>query len=457
MFIEKIYKLKKPIKEVWQISWPLIIANSFWNIQLTIDRIFLSHYSTETLAATIAVSGLFWAPMALLQQTAAYVTTFVAQYFGAKQDSMIASSLWQSIYISLVGGLLFLLLIPAAPTLVEWMGHSQKLQILESRYFQSLAFSALPTALVAACSGFFTGLGKSKVIIIINGVGLIFNVLFDYLLIFGNLGAPSMGIVGAGLATAIANYCAAIVGFYLLYISAEAIQFNFLKSWKFNLVLFKKFIKYGLPSGFQWALEGMAFTFFLIFIGRMPNGEVALAASSITVTILMLAILPSMGVAQGAASLMSRFLGDKKPESAELFIWSGLIISTFYIFILSLSFQLFPDLYINLFESPDHRLIWQEVLKIVPTLLIYVSIFIFFDSANLIFSFALKGAGDTKFVSFVALLLPWPFMVLPTWYFINWADGVFWAWRAASLFIILQGLVFFYRFKKGQWKTMSII
>jgi len=66
-------------------AWPLIVANSFWNLQLTIDRIYLGHFSTEALAASMAVMGVFWVPMALLQQTAAYLMTFVAQYFGAKR------------------------------------------------------------------------------------------------------------------------------------------------------------------------------------------------------------------------------------------------------------------------------------------------------------------------------------------------------------------------------------
>src|SRR5690606_31010536 len=94
-------------KEIFAIAWPLIIANSFWNLQLTIDRMFLGSYTTEALAAAMAVMGVFWTPMALLQQTAGYATTFVAQYYGAKKFEMIGPALWQAIYLSTIGGLLF--------------------------------------------------------------------------------------------------------------------------------------------------------------------------------------------------------------------------------------------------------------------------------------------------------------------------------------------------------------
>src|SRR5687767_1895332 len=120
------------------IAWPLIIANSFWNLQLTIDRVFLGHHSTEALGASMAVMGVFWTPMALLQQTASYVTTFVAQYFGARQLKMVGHSFWQSIYLSVIGGLLVLLIIPGSGWLFDLIGHSQAMRGLEVEYFNSL-------------------------------------------------------------------------------------------------------------------------------------------------------------------------------------------------------------------------------------------------------------------------------------------------------------------------------
>ena len=93
----------------------------------------------------------------------------------------------------------------------------------------------------------------------------------------------------------------------------------------------------------------------------------------------------------------------------------------------------------------------------VPYLLMYAALFTTFDSMNLIFSFALKGAGDTRFVSLVALMLPWPIMVLPTILMREWEGAVFWAWGAASVFGITQALVFCHRFLGGKWKSMSVI
>lgn len=444
-------------RDVIHIAWPLVIANSFWVLQVTIDRIFIGNYSTDALGAAMAAVGIFWAPMALVQQTAAYVSTFVAQYFGAKQFSMIGPSFWQSVYISIIGGLLFLLLIFAAPTIFEFFGHVEKLKTLETSYFKALCYSALPTAIVAATSGFFTGLGRSTVIMWINASGLIANVFFDYVLIFGNWGFPELGVAGAGYATAIANWVAAVFGCCLVFSKHNEQLYRVRSAWPWDFKLLKRFLKYGVPSGMQWALEGLAFTAFLIFVGRMPNGDAALAASSVTVSVMMLAILPALGVAQAVSVLVGQHLGENKPQLAVDSTWNGIQIVSIYILITGMTFVLFPSFYMNWFRNAENLLLWEEVSVIVPYLLIFVAVFILFDSFNLVFSFALKGAGDTRFVTLIALTIPWPIMVLPTWYISHKENAVYWAWGFASVFIITQGLIFWRRFLSGKWKTMRVI
>jgi len=444
-------------KKILKVAWPLIIANGFWNLQLTIDRLFLGNYSTESLGAALTVMGVFWTPMALLQQTVAYLMTFVAQYFGAKRFHMIGKALWQSIYISIIGGLLMLLLIPISDIIFNLIGHGKEVKALEIEYFNAICYSALPTAIVAAASGFFTGIGYTRIIIVINSIGLVFNVLFDYLLIFGNLGFPALGITGAGYATALANCFGGAFGLYLVFKKKNEVEYKMRSSWKFDFDIMKRFVKFGIPSGLQWALEGLAFTIFLVFIGRMPNGSAALASSGIVVTVMLLAILPALGVAQAVMVIVGQHLGEKEPKLAVIATWSGLQIALMYILLTGVTFLVFPQFYLSWFHNPENAKLWQEVSVIVPYLLMFVAMFTIFDTMNMVFSFALKGAGDTRFVTLVALTIPWPFMVIPTWLLKDQPGAVYWAWAATSTFIILQAFVFWRRFVVGKWQKMSVI
>ncbi len=444
-------------QKILAIAWPLIVANSFWNIQLTIDRLFLGDYSTGALGAAVTVMGVFWTPMALLQQTAAYLMTFVAQFHGAKNFSMIGPAVWQAVYVSIVGGILFLLLIPAAQPIFLTFGHPPELLSLEVDYFTAICWSALPTALLAVASGYYTGLERTRIIILINAFGMVVNAIFDYLLISGRHGFPELGIAGAGYATVIANAVAALFGLWLIFFREHHPLYRLRSSWRMDLHLMGRFLRFGLPAGAQWALEGLAFTVFLIIIGRLPEGAAALSASSIAVTLMMLSVLPAMGVAQAVSVMLGHKLGEKKPEEAAAIVRSGVHLTFLYIAVVGATFVLFPNFYLGWFENKRDLELWSRVSSMATILLLFVAFFTFFDSLNLMFSFALKGAGDTRFVSLVALLLPWPLMVIPSWLLRDMQGAIYWAWAAASLFGVTQAVIFWQRFAGGKWKRMSVI
>lgn len=334
-----------------------------------------------------------------------------------------------------------ILTIPFSEELFQFVGHSPGLQKLEVEYFDSLTYSAMPTAFVAAASAFFTGLGRTKVIILINCVGLVVNAVLNYILIFGYAGIPSMGIAGAGYATTAANWASAVVGFALVFQNKNEVLYRVRSGWAWSWDLMKRYVRFGVPSGMQWALEGLAFTAFLVVLGRTASGEAALASSGIVTTVMMLAVLPALGVAQAVSVEVGRYLGEKRPELAEKATWSGLQICAMYILTIASTFLIMPGFYLGWFENSANAALWSEVTKIVPVLLVFVAVFIGFDSMNLCFSFALKGAGDTKFVTYVALAMPWPLMVMPAWLARNDTNAVYLAWGAASVYIILQAMV----------------
>jgi MATE family multidrug resistance protein len=281
--------------------------------------------------------------------------------------------------------------------------------------------------------------------------------MLDYFLILGNAGFPRLGAAGAGYATAIGTAIAAIFGIWRVFSDREKFAYRLNSSWHWDRDLMGRFIRFGVPAGMQWALEGLAFSIFLIFIGRMLEGSAALSASSIVVTLMMLSVLPALGMAQAAAVLMGQYIGEKRPADAQSAVWASWQVTVLYILAVGVTFVLVPGFYIRWFENRDNPEIWHKVLQMASYLLIFVAIFTTSDSINLIFSFALKGAGDTRFVTMVALLLPWPLMVLPTYLLSDQPGGVYWAWGAATVYSLVQATIFWRRFVGGKWKQMSVI
>jgi MATE family multidrug resistance protein len=115
-----------------------------------------------------------------------------------------------------------------------------------------------------------------------------------------------------------------------------------------------------------------------------------------------------------------------------------------------------PDLLLWPFRNPADPNA-DAVADSARVLLRFVAVYCLFDSANLIFSFALRGAGDTRFVTLAALGPAWLVMVVPSYlaYVFNW--GLYWAWTFASAYIFLLAVIFIARFMYGKWKTMRVI
>src|SRR5262249_49176248 len=104
--------------------------------------------------------------------------------------------------------------------------------------------------------------------------------------------------------------------------------------------------------------------------------------------------------------------------------------------------------------DPDR---WARVAALVPGLLRFVAVYSLFVSMTAVFSFALKGAGDTRFVSLAAVVLSWPLMVVPTWAAWDYHWGLWWAWAFASCYVIALGVTFLVRFWTGRWRSMRVI
>src|SRR5262249_33919104 len=131
-------------RELLALAAPLILSQSFMTVQVFLDTVLLSWHDPLEMAASFPAVMWFWLPVGLLQVTAAYTSTFVAQYTGAGRPHRVGPAVWQGIHFALVAGLLFLLIVPAAPHLIALGGHSPALQVLEVTYLRCLAFAAMP-------------------------------------------------------------------------------------------------------------------------------------------------------------------------------------------------------------------------------------------------------------------------------------------------------------------------
>src|SRR5206468_2284099 len=137
-------------RELLALAAPLILSQSFMTVQVFVDTILLSWHDPREMAASFPAVMWFWLLFGLLQVTAGYTSTFVAQYTGAGRPQRVGPAVWQGIHFALFSGIVFLLMAPAAPFLIGLAGHSPALQKLEVAYLRCLACAGLPMLVMAA-------------------------------------------------------------------------------------------------------------------------------------------------------------------------------------------------------------------------------------------------------------------------------------------------------------------
>jgi multidrug resistance protein, MATE family len=442
-------------RELLTLALPLIVSQGFMTVQVFVDTILLSWHDPREMAASFPAVMWFWLLFGLLQVTAGYVSTFVAQYTGAGRPERVGPAVWQGIHFATLAGLVFLLMVPAARYLIAIGGHTRALQALEVTYLRCLCFAALPMLVMAAVNGFFSGRGQTWTVLGIEAAGTAVNVALALVLIFGRAGFPELGIAGAGWATVAGSWMSALLALGLFLRPKYREQFHTLRGWRPERELFGRLMKYGGPAGAQVFLDILVFNVFVQLVGRL--GEAATGATTLTVRLNMVAFLPMMGLGQAVSILVGQRLGADRPDLAERSVYTGLKWVFGYMCGVAAMYLLIPGVLVGVFEGDRDPSSFAAVAAIVPTLLAYVAVYSVADSVNVAFSFALRGAGDTRFVSLLTFALAWPIMVVPTFVVVRAGGSIYAAWAFATAYILAMAICFFLRFRSGKWKTMRVI
>ncbi len=443
-------------REILKIAVPLILSTSAWSIQHFVDRMFLTWYSPEAIAAAMPAGIFNFMIMTLFIGTASYINTFVAQYFGAKQFRSIGPIVWQGLYIAIIGAIFHLILIPLAGPIFGIFGHAKDIQTLEIVYFQILCLGAFPAIASSGFSGFFSGRGKTWPLMWVHMSATLFNIIFDYLLIFGNGGFPEMGIKGAAIATVLSACIPFLVFLFLITRPVFCKEFCTLKGWKLDLSLFKRLIKFGFPNGFQFFIDMAGFTAFLMIVGKL--GRDSLAATNITFNINNLAFMPMIGFGIAISVLVGQYLGEDKPALAQKSAYSGFHIAIFYMTGMAILYLTCPMLFIKPFLTSANAAEMANIREIVMVLIRFVAVYSIFDTFNIIFASAIKGAGDTRFVMRMLSILSIIVLIIPTYLaLIVWKQDIYVGWIIVSIYVIMLGVSFYLRFLGGKWKSMRVI
>jgi multidrug resistance protein, MATE family len=443
-------------KNILKVAGPLVLQMSGVMIMQLIDALFLSRYSAEAVAAAITAGLASWLIICVFNGTAGFTSTLVAQYAGAGQGKKIPALIINGLYFSFVSSFFISGITLFSDVFFSWAGHAPVIRKYETVFFNITCYGAFFNVAGAAVAGYFSGRGKTTILMFMQILSVAINIFLDYLLIFGNCGFPKLGVAGAAWATVAAQACGLIVLVIAFFAPGNKMIAGLRGQLMPDLYILNKLLKFGFPSGIRAFIDMLAWTIFPFFIGRL--GTMELAASNIAFRINAIVFLPVIGFSIAVSILVGQAQGARRPDLSVILWKRGLLICEAFTAILAITYIILPYQFYLLFHnvSTMSEYDFTKMVSIGTVMLKCVAIYCFFDTANIITLGLLQGAGDTRWTMICALSLYAVFITVL--FVIDHFHGSFQViWVAATIFIMLQSFVWFIRLLSGAWKKIDMV
>jgi MATE family multidrug resistance protein len=440
------------VRELWAISYPLILSILSVNIMVFFDRLILARYNTGAMNAAV----LAWLIFSIFQLGAIGIASiaevFVGQYNGAKKLNKIGEPVWQMIWFSLMTGFIFIPLgLFAGPLFI-----SNPDYIADGIPFFKVLMLFGPTfPITAALSAFFIGRGRVKLVMFTTVISNILNILLDFVLIFGVEGLVSaLGAKGAAIATGIAQTVQTVV-LLGVFLRCRHRKTHGTNQWKFKPKLFLSVLGVGIPNALSNIMDAIAWSVLVQILAFVSVSHVTVF--TIGDSFFILFVVGFLGLQKGITTVAANYIGANREEILSRTLRSSIKMILIIMLFLIVPFFFFSEKLADLFFSQDPSLMLNEGLKTqVAIALRWLWVYFMFDAVSWMIGGILIAAGDTRFVMLMNSVSAWIFSVIPTAIcVIYFGASPIITWVLWALYGFLNALCFFVRYKNKRWNAVQ--
>ena len=454
--MEREYKLrdyrKQTIKLTIPVFFELLISSLFGMLDMMmVGNSGPASITTPSIAATGITNQVMFIGIAMAQAMSVGGTAMISRYTGANENEKIPNVVKHLLIL-----MILILIIPFVSVnqiiprkIMGFIGAEQGTIDIGLNYFRIVIFGFIFQSLNLAIFASMRGVGDTKTPMIINIAINFLNVIGNYILIFGKLGLPAMGVTGAGLSTSISHLVAFVILLGILLSRKHLVKLDLKKKFKFNKPIMQNLFKIGGPA----ALEQVGFRFGVIMFIRIISGlgTVAYATHQIASNIISLSFAPGQAFGIAASTLVGKSLGEKRVNRADSFIKEtnrlALIASAFFGFI----FFFFGPSIVGLYTE-DVAIIQSSgnIMKVIALIQP-------FQASAFAISGGLRGAGDTVSTLIVTIIGVFIIRLSVAYVLINiFGFGVLGAWLAMLADQIIRWLGISLRYRTDKWKHIKL-
>jgi len=462
-----------PYRVILRLATPTVLAMLTQSVVNEIDIIFFSWLpcpeSSNAQAALLPSLILLWMFGGSLSAISVGTQAIAARRLAEGKPEEAGGVVANSWFFALVAGVAFTALGYAClPLVLKFLISRPEVRDAARDYMQWRLLGIASMAITFSFKSFFDGIGKTVVHMVSAIVMNAMNILFCWLFIFGNLGAPRMGIGGAGFAGFVSTWIGLAVMAAWAALPKYRREFGPFALSKLDRGVVWSILRLSIPSGVATVAVMTGFALFSMIVSRLdsasgaamvaaacPGGKpepVNGAATMVIVGILKLTFTACLAFGTSTATLVSQSLGERDGDLAAKFGWASVRLGLVVFGVVGLlEGVIFPDQLLSVFTSSqavhDAAMMPMRLMGICTPVI----------AVGMILSQALFGAGNTLYVMVVELILHFTCLVPLAWFLgITAGFGLVGIWAAAIVYIVLLAGTMSFKFAKGDWKNIRI-
>ncbi|MBN2136765.1 MAG: MATE family efflux transporter [Sedimentisphaerales bacterium] len=440
------------LKYMLKLVSPAAVTTVSFTVMQFVDQYMVSRLGTDELAAIGPAQFVSFLPSGFAMGAMASLSTFVSQSLGKGALKECSNYFWQSIFMGLAYfGAVIAVMWPLAPWIFGVMGQSGEIARLEVVYLRIMLYAHVLAVFNWSCNPFFMGIHRPVVMMCASLCGQAVNVVANYVLIFGKIGFPAMGLEGAAWGTFIGIGVAALVSMCILLNREMNTTYGTRRAGHIYPGKMYDLIKVGLPAGLGLAVN-VAFwgTVLYTLVGRF--GKEAQAATTAVFNWTRFSVMPVVGVSMALGAAVGKSIGSGRKELAAKQTSVCLRVGLVYMGFAGVCFFLFRERLIK-FWSTD-----ANVIEAGTGIMVCAAFYQVFHAARIIYGGALQGAGDTLWLMLVSTVGALGILAVGGTGMVVFAPeaGPVGPWIAAALSIAVAGLANCRRFKSNRWMKIDL-
>lgn len=424
---------------------PVVLSELGWVAQGIVDTIMVGKLGPVAIGAVALGNAVFYTPSLFGIGLLLGLDTLVAQAYGRKDHDECHRWLAQGVYLACIVTPPLMLLCAAASFGFTRFGINPAVAAPASSYLRILNWSTLPLLLYGGTRRYLQGVGQVRVITVTYVLANLLNWGGNWVLIYGKLGFPALGVNGSAISTCIARLGMAVALFGFAWRYERQRGHPLFRHWAGpSLDRVRRLLRLGAPAAGQILLEVGAWNLATLSAGWLT--PVALATHTIALSYASMTYMVPLGVSAAAAVSVGHAVGAGDPERARRAGWLALGLGTSFMLLAAVVFLVAPKPLIELYTH-DPR-----VLAVGPALLWLAAAFQIFDGIQTVCTGALRGLGETRvpmfanFVGYWVLGLP---LGLILCFVLHW--GIYGMWIGLTLALIVISLTLLAR-----WRVDSV-